>query len=228
MYLSRLSSWVHVRATLFFLFSLIIKVSYCKKSYFSQTNNTYWDRSSHCAWLGVRGLLHTLLVSTVHQLVDILTITTTAILTGDIANLIVLMINSWEQILKKFHVSRTKRCWHLALVIPRKHGCSSRVATPAPNLSRRGVRRSTCWFPPPLFSIRADSGRNRPIQPNSDRNESWNGRIDKILTKTTSEIGRYGWLWPKWAASHHSSASCGLVRGKKKRGKKKMRRQKNK
>ena len=167
MYLSRLSSWVHVRATLFFLFSLIIKVSYCKKSYFSQTNNTYWDRSSHCAWLGVRGLLHTLLVSTVHQLVDILTITSTAILTGDIANLIVLMINSWEQILKKFHVSRTKRCWHLALVIPRKHGCSSRVATPTPNLSRRGVRHSMCWFPPPPFfqfaPIRVETGRFSPI-----------------------------------------------------------------
>ena len=80
--------------------------------------------------------------------------------------------------------------------------------------------------PPPLFLIRADSGRNRPIQPNSGGNESWNGRIDKILTETTSKIGRYGWLWPKWAASHHSSASCGLVRGKKKkrkRRKKKMR-----
>ena len=72
-------------------------------------------------------------------------------------------------------------------------------------------------IPPPPFSIRADSGRNRPIQSNSGGNESWNGRIDKILAETTSEMGRYGWLWPKWAASHHSFASCGLVSGKKKK-----------
>ena len=54
--------------------------------------------------------------------------------------------------------------------LSRKHGCGSRVAAPALDLSRRGVRHLTCRFAPWIFFfwIPAETdwyGWFRPIQP---------------------------------------------------------------
>ena len=71
----------------------------------------------------------------------------------------------------------------------RKHGCGFRVATPAPDSSRRGVRSSNSPFLPFFFfSIRVDSGKNRQIWPDSCGNGSQHGRISPIPAERAIEI----------------------------------------
>ena len=66
---------------------------------------------------------------------------------------------------------------------------------------------------PFFFPILADSTRFRQKQEPKQQNRSdfnQNNKISPISAKTN----QYG---PKWAVGHHSSTSCGLVRGKKKK-----------
>ena len=94
--------------------------------------------------------------------------------------------------LKKYQANRTV------------HTPSSRVAAPTSDSSDTASGVQCVESPFFFFSIRSDSGGNR-------------SRNGSIPTETTIKSDRYDCRNRlKWAADHHSSASCGLVRKKKK------------
>ena len=87
------------------------------------------------------------------------------------------------------------------------HTPSSRVAAPTPDSSdtASGIQRIESPFFFFFFSIHS----------NSDRNRSRNGSIPTETAIKSDRYDRRNRLI--WAADHHSSASCGLVRKKKKK-----------